>query len=67
MNPLKTMQEQIMAKTKEANHLKQENQRLTEEMNKYKGMEKEQIPMFKEAIEKLKKSLAQVRGQLSEN
>jgi hypothetical protein len=30
-------------------------------------MEKEQIPMFKEAIEKLKKNLIQVRGQLSEN
>ena len=30
-------------------------------------MEKEQIPLFKQAIEKLKKSLAQVRSQLSEN
>lgn len=30
-------------------------------------MEKEQIPMFKQAIEKLKKNLGQVRGQLSEN
>lgn len=30
-------------------------------------MEKEQIPMFKAAIEKLKKNLAQVRSQLSEN
>lgn len=30
-------------------------------------MEKEQIPIFKEAIEKLKKNLSQVRSQLSEN
>lgn len=30
MNPLKTMQEEIMAKTKEANHLRLENQRMSE-------------------------------------
>ena len=39
--------------------------RLLEDMGKYKEMEKEQIPMFKEAIEKLKKNLVQVRSQLS--
>lgn len=38
---------------------------LVEEMQKYKSMEKEQIPMFKEGLDKLKKNLAQVRSQLS--
>ena len=36
MNPLKTMQEEIIQKTKEANHYKQENIRLLEDMGKYK-------------------------------
>ena len=30
-------------------------------------MEKDQIPMFKKAIEKFKKNLVQLRQQLSEN
>ena len=67
MNPLKTMQEEISAKSREASGLKQENLRLLEELGKYKTLEKEQIPMFKEAIDRLKKNLTQVRGQLSEN
>lgn len=50
MNPLKTMQEEITSKTKEMNNYKQENARLIEEISKYKAMEKDQIPMFKEAI-----------------
>ena len=39
--------------------------RLLDELTKYKEMERDQIPMFKEAIEKLKKNLVQVRSQLS--
>lgn len=67
MNPLRTMQEEVSQKTREAGALRQENMRLNEELAKFREMEKEQIPMFKEAIEKLKKNLVQVRGQLSEN
>lgn len=67
MNPLKSMQEEIIQKSKQLNHYKQENIRLVEDIAKYKQMEKQQIPMFKEAIEKLKKNLVQVRSQLSEN
>ena len=40
MNPLKTMQEEISSKTKEANTHRQENMRLNEEIAKYKAMEK---------------------------
>jgi hypothetical protein len=50
MNPLKTLQEEVVQKTREASHYKQENMRLLEESQKYKAMEKEQLPMFKEAI-----------------
>lgn len=40
MNPLKNMQEEIGAMTKEANALKLQNVRLTEELTKYKNIEK---------------------------
>jgi hypothetical protein len=36
MNPLKSMQEEIIQKSRELNHYKQENIRLVEDIAKYK-------------------------------
>jgi len=37
------------------------------EVKKHKKIEKELLPQYKEAIDKLKKNLVQLRVQLSEN
>ena len=67
MNPLRNLQDENHNKNRQLQKLKEDYTSLEEELKKYKKIKNQLLPQYKEAIEKLKKNLGQVRSQLAEN